>query len=71
MLTMRFETTYRRYSLRLYRDLLGHYILCRTHTGKQNNLGGMVTTPYPTEAEAVRAMTAESVRRVKRKYQQI
>lgn len=68
MLTMRFETKYRRYSLRLYQDMLGDWIVNRSYSGKQNNLGGMTVTPYRTEREAMRAMTAESVRRVKRKY---
>lgn len=68
MLTMRFETKYRRYALRMYRDMLGDWIVCKTYGGKQNNLGGMTVTPYRTEREAMRAMTAESVRRVKRKY---
>lgn len=71
MLLMRFETPYRRYTLRVYKDMLGDYILCRTFSGRQNNLGGMDTVPYATEKEAVQAMTQLAVKRVKRKYRPV
>jgi hypothetical protein len=71
MLTMRFETKYRRYAIRVYRDLFGDWIVCRTYGGKQNNLGGMEVTPYRSEGDAIRAMTALAVQRVRRKYQQM
>lgn len=71
MSTLRWETKHRYYSAKIYRDLFGHWIVAVAHGGKHNNVGKVVTQPVESESAGIKRLAAISVKRVKRKYQQV
>lgn len=68
---IKWESKTRYYIVRLYRDLLGHWVVTRAWGGLKTRLGGLETVPVPSYEAGLIAMGSFTKQRAARHYRVI